>query len=549
MPQNHDQLIDEILEFIWQENPVEATMAGIHRYDDRLERCDLVSRRNKLRRKKEYVQKIEVLQKADNSSDELDLLCCALRVGVFTEEHLHSLDRDPGIYPRLIIYGIYQLIARSAEPYHYRALRAIERMREAPRLLSEGRLNLSYADRVPQLWSRAAIDFMIAGRQYLEQLTAMLAEEVPELGEVLKKYSAQTLEAFDRYLDFLLDEVSPSAGGSFGVGEEILGFLIHHEHKLFETSVEDLREMAREEIVLAEKELEKAAAEIPGEGGWRGKLLRVDRETAAVDLRAYWEELVAEVREKADAAALVTLPEAESLRVVETPPFERPTIPVAGYIPAAPMEDNSRAFFCVTPASVEPEEKDEAASRMKWHSRPRAMLHVLREIYPGRHTLLSHRRQANARLAYLTCHNLLEDGWCVYAVDRMIEAGAVRDPNLRLLAAHEKLVAAWRVLVDVSLHAGGMDEHQAVRELSARTGMSDSEAMFEVRRLAINPTSSLGAMVGRRQIETLRRECEQAARNGFSPGRFHDALLRLSALPVSRISNKIMNELEPERIR
>ncbi|MCE5272320.1 DUF885 domain-containing protein [bacterium] len=536
MTQSPDQLVDEILEFIWQENPVEATMAGIHRYDDRLERCDQVSRRNKLRRKKEYVTGIEVLQKEGRSNDELDLLCCALRVGIGTEERLHTLDRDPGIYPRLIIYGIYQLIARSGEPYHYRALRAIERMREVPRLLSEGRLNLTYGEGAPRLWNQAAIDFMHAGRQYLDRITGMLAAEVPELSEVLRKYAEEALAAFDSYLEFLQDEIAPSADGSFGVGEEMLGFLIRYEHKL-EDSVESLRDLAHKEVEAAQAQLETAAAAMDGSSNWRRCLRRIDEAAAPSDLRAWWEGIIGEVWQAVSASGLVSLPPAEGLSVVETPPFERPTIPVAGYVPAAPLEDNSHAFFCVTPA--ESGESGDPAQTVNWHSRPRALLYALRELYPGRHTLLTLRRQANPRLAYLTCHNLLEDGWCSYAVNLVLSASLLNEPELLLLAAHEKLVAAWRMLTDLELHSAELNEDLAVENLVMQTGLSQEEAAFEVRRLAINPASSFGAVVGRIQIENLRRELSAGVSGGPPLLQFHDDLLRLSALPISRVAARI----------
>ena len=42
MKADSDPLVIEIMEFLWRENPVEATMVGIHRYDDCLEKLDQV---------------------------------------------------------------------------------------------------------------------------------------------------------------------------------------------------------------------------------------------------------------------------------------------------------------------------------------------------------------------------------------------------------------------------------------------------------------------------------------------------------------------------
>ena len=142
------ELVEEILEFLWRENPVEATLAGVHRYDDRLEKLDLVSRKSKLKKKKEYIDQIIALQAGGISSPELELLKAALEVGVRLEEEAGTLDRDAATYPRLALYGVYQLVARSSAPYHYRALRAVDRMREIPRVLAEGKLNISYGENI-----------------------------------------------------------------------------------------------------------------------------------------------------------------------------------------------------------------------------------------------------------------------------------------------------------------------------------------------------------------------------------------------------------------
>ena len=74
MKKKSDSLVKEIQEFIWSENPVEATMVGVHRYDDRLEKLDVVSRRNKLKRKQEYLEQIKRIEKSGGLGDELTMI-------------------------------------------------------------------------------------------------------------------------------------------------------------------------------------------------------------------------------------------------------------------------------------------------------------------------------------------------------------------------------------------------------------------------------------------------------------------------------------------
>ncbi|HUU28422.1 MAG TPA: DUF885 family protein [archaeon] len=539
------RLIDEILDFLWKENPVEATLAGIHRYDDRLEKLDLVSRKNKLRQKKEYVELIDSLPKSVSSSAELSLLRNALEVGVMMEESLQSLDRDAGTYPRLALYGVYQLIARSSAPYNYRAMRAIDRMREIPRILAEGKLNLSYGENIPRLWTQAAVELTVAGKEYLVQLIDRLVLEVPDLENVVKKYSQTVQGAFDEYLEFLLEEILPRSGNTFGVGAEVFEYLTSREHRLA-TDADTLRRLALEEIKLAEEELARLASKMEGRPGWQKSLAALDTEKPEGDLVAHWTRIIAEVKLAVQKADLLTLPAGDRLVIMPTPAFERFTIPVAGYIEAPPFEEKSRAFFCVTPLAGDPEARETEAS-LSLHSRPKALLTVIRELYPGRHTLLTRRKRKRPRLAYLSRGNILEEGWCHYVMGLAVEQGWFEDKRLELLVLHGRLAAAWRVLVDLDLHNKGLSESRAVSLLANGVGITQRQAWLQVRNLALYPTSSLGAMIGRVRILDLRETYRQAAGKNFSLKKFHDTLLRLSTQPLDRLERRLLRAIKQGR--
>ncbi|MBN2290018.1 MAG: DUF885 family protein, partial [Candidatus Glassbacteria bacterium] len=451
MTSGNDSLVKEIQEFIWRENPVEATMVGIHRYDDRLEKLDLVSRKNKLRQKKEYLEQIKSLESSGALDPELLIISGALEVGIRMEEELQSLDRDAGTYPRLAVYGLYQLIARSSEPFHYRALRAIDRMREIPRLLSEGKLNLTYGDNIPLLWTQAAVEMTAAGRECLEHLTGLLKKEVPELGQVLEKYTGEVLAAFDEYLDFLLNEVEPRSNGNFSIGPELFDFLLRREHKL-EASHQALSGTARREADRISGKLEKAASRMEGPDDWRRQLERIQGEVPVEDLPGFWKGTIDRVRRSVEQAGLVSLPGADELKIMETPLFERAAIPQAGYIPAPPLEKDSRAFFCITPGDAgRAGERSGLEAAAPLYSRQRALLTVIRELYPGRHTLLSVRKNEGSPAALLSRGGVLEDGWCSYACELVAEKKVLDDPDLRLLMLHQQLVDACLVLADIRL--------------------------------------------------------------------------------------------------
>ena len=539
MSKKSDSLVEEIQDFIWRENPVEATMVGVHRYDDRLEKLDVVSRKNKLKRKEKYLEQIKKIEKSGELSDELAIIRDALEVGIRMEEELQSLDRDAGTYPRLAIYGVYQLIARSSEPFHYRALRAIDRMREIPRLLSEGKLNLTYGVNIPHLWTQAAIEMTIAGRDCLARLTALLIEKVPELGKGLQKYTGDVLEAFDEYLEFLVNEVEPRSNGNFSVGRELFNFLLNREHKL---KVDDkaLGKMARREAEKAAAGLERMASGMEGPDDWRLQLDRIKAGKPDTDLLDFWNEIIGQVRHAVEQADLVSLPECRELKIISTPVFEQATIPQAGYIPAPPLEAEGQAFFCVTPPSVE-DEDDQAQESNGSYSRHQALLKVIHELYPGRHTLLSVRNEKCPGAALLTRHNVLEDGWCSYVCELLPEKKLLNDPDLQLLTLHEGLIDAHRVLADIGLHCGQSDQDQAVNELVRGSGISMQAARFEVRKLACSPTASVGALLGRLEIKKLFREYKKKKGKKSSLKEFHDSLLKMSWYPLTTVRSRLLN--------
>jgi uncharacterized protein DUF885 len=542
MKANSDPLVVEILEFLWRENPVEATMVGIHRYDDCLEKLDQVSRKNKLRRKLDYLEKIRAHEESGSLSDELLTIRDALEVGIRMEEEFQSLDRDAGTYPRLAVYGVYQLIARSGEPCHYRALRAIDRMREIPRVLDEGKLNLSYGENIPRLWTEAAIQMTLAGRDCLAHLTGLLRKEVPELGKVLQKYTGEVLGAFDEYHDFLVNDVEPRSNGSFRVGIELFDFLLKQEHKL-ELNHKALSKIARKEAEKTLGQLERTASRMDGSDDWQSQLERINAEVPEQDLLTFWDEIIGQVRQIVEKSDLVSLPDSSELEIMETPVFERATLPWAGYIAAPPLEKESMSFFCITPSGPESDlgQGEQPSAKANRYSRCRALLTVVRELYPGRHTLLSVRNKEGSPAALLSRHSVLEDGWCSYVCELMLKNKLLNDPNLRLLMLHERLIDAHRVLTDIDLHCGAVDESRAVEGLVASTGMSGQTAGFEVKKLACHPTSSVGPLVGRMEIKKIVRQYKKQKGDKVPLRQFHDSFLKMSWFPLTAVRSRLLN--------
>lgn len=523
MSVNQQNLAKEIREFLWRENPVEATMAGLKRYDDRLENLDLISRRNKVRQKKLYLTRISELEKSEKIIDELETIKDQLEVGVVLEEKLRSLDRDAAAYPRLAIYGLYQLMAtRRNEDPREKALRVIGRMRDIPRLLDEGKLNLSYGKDIPRMWTRAAIDLTCAGRGYIEVMAEHLRKLSPEVGEVILSYSGRAIEALDTYLRFLIGELQRKSDGQLSVDRELFDFIIKRGLGL-ESDAETLYESASAGYKRCLAELEKLA----DGGNWKKMVRSAGSELETMDSLEKWKKLIEKVRREIEKSGLVGLSDPEELVIEETPVFDRSTVQVCGYFPAPLLDEEQDAYFFVSPVNGDDKTRTINAAE--------AVLKVAGELYPGRHTLVSIRKKLPGDIVNITRGGVAEEGWCRYACDLLAGCGEFSaDRDIRILNLHGRLLDALRVMVDIEVNLKGSSEEDAVASFQERSALSEEVSQREVRMIGCNPTSSVPAFAGRLMIEGLvenwKKENPNKKLASFSEKYFH-----LSTLPPVKI--------------
>jgi uncharacterized protein (DUF885 family) len=107
----------------------------------------------------------------------------------------------------------------------------------------------------------------------------------------------------------------------------------------------------------------------------------------------------------------------------------------------------------------------------------------------------------------------------------------------------DRLAAAARAVVDVSLHAGHMDLPQAAEYLVEEGLLERSSAVAEVRRLTLAPAQSLAAFVGRLQILELREEARSRLGAKFNQLDFHAALLAGGMLPPALLREELWERL------
>jgi uncharacterized protein (DUF885 family) len=122
------------------------------------------------------------------------------------------------------------------------------------------------------------------------------------------------------------------------------------------------------------------------------------------------------------------------------------------------------------------------------------------------------------------------EGWGLYTERLADEMGLYSSDIDRLGMLSADSMRACRLVVDTGLHALGWTREQAVEYMLANSPLRPGVVRPEVDRYIVSPGQATAYMVGRLEIQRMRREAE--ARPGFDIKRFHSAVLDSGMLPL-----------------
>jgi uncharacterized protein (DUF885 family) len=135
------------------------------------------------------------------------------------------------------------------------------------------------------------------------------------------------------------------------------------------------------------------------------------------------------------------------------------------------------------------------------------------------------------------------EGWGLYSErlsDEMdLYSGAV--DRMGMYSADS--MRACRLVVDTGLHALGWSRQQAIDYMVANSPLTEGVCRPEVDRYVCHPGQATSYMVGRLEIERIRREAEQRQGDRFDVRRFHSAVLDSGSLPLGVLERVVAARL------
>lgn len=133
------------------------------------------------------------------------------------------------------------------------------------------------------------------------------------------------------------------------------------------------------------------------------------------------------------------------------------------------------------------------------------------------------------------------EGWGLYTERLADEMGLYSGPVDRLGMLAADSMRACRLVVDTGLHALGWSRSQAVDYMVANSPLTREMCQPEIDRYIVTPGQACSYMIGRLEIERMRREAEAAG--GFDIKRFHSAVLDSGALPLDVLDRVVRRRM------
>jgi uncharacterized protein (DUF885 family) len=184
---------------------------------------------------------------------------------------------------------------------------------------------------------------------------------------------------------------------------------------------------------------------------------------------------------------------------------------------------------------------------------PRATLEgtAFHEGIPGHHlqvALAQERPDAHPITRYLFFSGFAE-GWALYSERLADEMGLYTSDLERFGDLGEQALRAARLVVDPGLHVLGWSRDRAIAYMLEHVPGTRTYIESEVDRYIADPGQATAYMIGRLEIERLRRQAERRLGSRFNIREFHDRVLERGSIPLTLLRSNIEAWIEETAAR
>ncbi|MFZ2055662.1 MAG: DUF885 domain-containing protein [Candidatus Aminicenantales bacterium] len=552
--------MDNYLDAYWKFYPTAATLAGFHKYDDKLE--DLSDKNIEKHHdeldsfNQELVTKTDKTKLDDDAQIDYNIMRNAIDLEIMRHENLLPWQYNPIFYNQLFLNSIRSLLAKEFAPLDARMKSAVERAKALPNLIKKAKENLQTP---PQIYTETAIkQFPGIIDFYKIDVLQLIEPASPEMKTKFQAEWAKIIPALEDYQSFLQSQLLPKSTGNFRLGEQAHSRLLTLTGE-FSIPGSELTARAKADynnirnamglvclpyykIMYPNINADQLAAQIGADQALntviQGVLdkLKIDhprKEDFVKEAKNTAESIKSFISEK----QLVDLPQVDIS--VETMPAAERGRSMTLLVPPGPYETSGAYRMEVAPL---PDDwtPDQATSFLEEYNHFYTPFWTIQNIYPGSFVPVFYTDKSGTLMRKLYPNRPLIEGWPVCLEEMLVYEGF---GNYGLRFRLNQLKSQLKIVIDyqleLNIHQGGMTREQAIQYMTRGGFQTQAEAEWKWNRILLMPCDAAYAHIGYQEILDMEKDYKKMKGEAFSKKEFLQQLLNYGALPIRYLKAKL----------
>ncbi|HEU5395944.1 MAG TPA: DUF885 domain-containing protein [Verrucomicrobiae bacterium] len=556
--QKLDSFFRHYLDEEFEQQPLQATALGDHRFDQRLDDISATARGRWLALTKTTLRQLpRAVKYRDLSRDgqiDYDIFRHNLETDIWETKNFHPFEDDPRTYGAYLDDSVYLLLTQSTLPAETNIANCIARMAQFPRIIAEAEKTLAHPPQ-PILetairQNRGAIDF------YQKDIFQYAGDTAQR--EQLKASAAATAVLLEGYQQFLEGPLRARATGEWRIGKRRFDKKFELETDAGVTA-EQNRADAQEEFDRVRRDMFVIARQLwcqyfpdkpmpPDDAlGERETILKVidaidqdhDRADELVPAaRAAVERIKDFIRRR----NYLPLPEPDQCQVIVMPEFRRGNS-LAYLDNAPPLDPRAHSYYAVSPPPADwtPQEVE---TFLQEYNRYMLQILTIHEGYPGHYVQLAYANRTPSLIRRVYQSGSYVEGWAVYGEMTMLNEGYGNgDLRLRLMELKFYLRAVANSILDYQMHCTGMTDAEAMKFLTQDAFQSEGEAKLKLIRAKQSSVQLSTYFVGRMAHYRLHQEVEREMGDRFNLSDYHRAVISHGSIPPKYLPELVRRDL------
>ncbi len=552
--------LESYLDGYWKFYPTAATLAGYHKYDDKLE--DLSEKNIEKHHddldgfNQELVTKVDKTKLGQESQIDYEIIRNALDLELMRHENLLPWEYNPIFYNQIILHSIKSLLTGEFASLDARLKSATERAKALPNLIKQAKENLKTP---PQIHTETAIKQFPGILEFYRATVPTLIENGPaDMKSRFQAELAKVIPALEDYQMFLQSQLIPRSTGNFRLGDQVhsrlltlMGEFSIPPSDLIARARADYNNLRREmflvcipffRIMYPQINLEQLTTQ-RGEEEVRTIVIQGVLDKIKIEhptKEGYLDrarEYIGNIKTFLSETQLITLPDTD-LPIEPMPLAERGLTWTRIVTPGA-YETGGKYLAQISPL---PDDwsPETAQSFLEEYNDFYLYFWAVEKVCPGPFVpfFFTHKYPSLPRKLY---PNLpLIKGWPIYIEEMLINAGFGNyDLRLRLNQLKLQLKAVMDFNLELNIHQGTMTKEQALAYMTRSGFQTQAEAERKWNRILLVPGDTAFSYIGIQEIWDMEKDYRKLKGDAFSQKEFLDKLLSYGALPIRHLKTRM----------